>query len=110
MRAWPGHDFLIHKFPSAIGSIISFPFASTIIGSTPGKGRVAYDGLVGVIPAREEIRIPPVSVCHHVSTIGQFSLPIFLKYQSHASSFIGSPTVPNTESDKRDFPFSQLVP
>ena len=36
----------------------------------------------------------PVSVCHHVSMIGQFSLPTYLWYHIHASGLIGSPTEP----------------
>ena len=42
----------------------------------PGSGRVAVPGIVGVAPGSGEIMIAPVSVCHHVSTIGHFSLPI----------------------------------
>ncbi len=38
------------------------------------------------------IRIIPVSVCHHVSTIGQRSPPMCSWYQTHASGLIGSPT------------------
>ena len=52
-------------------------------------------GLSWVTPAKEEIIIPPVSVCHQVSTIGHLFLPILSSYQCHASSLIGSPTVPN---------------
>ena len=48
------------------------------------------------MPAILEIMIPPVSVCHQVSTIGHFFFPICSSYQCHASSLIGSPTVPNT--------------
>jgi hypothetical protein len=47
------------------------------------------------MPGSGEIMIPPVSVCHHVSTIGQRSLPIVLRYHIHASGLIGSPTVPS---------------
>ena len=57
---------------------------------------MAQPGLPGVIPAILDIIIPPVSVCHQVSTMGHFFLPIFSSYQCHASSLIGSPTVPNT--------------
>jgi hypothetical protein len=42
--------------------------------------------------------MPPVSVCHQVSTIGQRSLPISRRYQIHASGLIGSPTVPSSRS------------
>ena len=62
---------------------------------------VAYVGLSFVTPASEESIIPPVSVCHQVSTIGHFDLPTFLSYQFQASSFIGSPTVPRTFKEER---------
>src|SRR5690606_4357804 len=51
--------------------------------------------MVGVMPAMGEIRMPPFSVCHHVSTMGAFPLPIFSLYQFQASSLIGSPTLPS---------------
>ena len=47
-------------------------------------------------PVCGEINIPPVSVCHHVSTIGQLPLPGTSKYHFHASGLIGSPTVPRS--------------
>ena len=47
------------------------------------------------------MRIPPVSVCHQVSTIGQRSWPITFQYQTQASGLIGSPTVPSRRSDER---------
>ncbi len=43
----------------------------------------------------------PVSVCHHVSTIGQCSPPMTTWYQSHAFGLIGSPTVPSSRSEDR---------
>src|SRR3984893_4068326 len=105
-----GHGALMHKFPLTSLPIISFPFSSTKTGCTPGKGRVAKVGLAGVTPARFEIRVPPVSVCHHVSTIGQRFFPICSSYQCQASSLIGSPTVPNTFKEKRSFPFKGSRP
>ena len=47
------------------------------------------------------IMIAPVSVCHHVSTIGQRSPPTTVWYQSHALGLIGSPTVPSSRSFER---------
>ena len=41
----------------------------------PKNGRVAEPGLSGVAPGSGVIRMPPVSVCHHVSTIGQRPSP-----------------------------------
>ena len=45
--------------------------------------------------------IMPVSVCHHVSTIGQRPPPMCSWYQTHASGLIGSPTEPSNRSDER---------
>ena len=85
----------MHKFPSVapVNSLLSL---STITGNIPKKGFVAEPGFVSVAPGRGEINIPPVSVCHQVSTIGQFELPGTSKYHFHASGFIGSPTVPKS--------------
>src|SRR5213593_724167 len=67
----------------------------------PKNGSVAVPGLVGVAPGSGVIIIPPVSVCHHVSTIGHFSFPIILKYHNHTSGFIASPTVPKRRNDDK---------
>src|SRR5690606_38121924 len=93
VRSMPGQGNLMHRLPLTPFPSISFPFSSTSTGCTPGNGSMAYPGTVGVTPAIGEIRNPPVSVCHHVSTIGAFPLPIFWSYQCQASSLIGSPTV-----------------
>jgi hypothetical protein len=47
--------------------------------------------------------IAPVSVCHHVSTIGQRPPPMYFQYQIQASGLIGSPTVPRSRSDERSW-------
>ena len=52
------------------------PWRSTTSATTPGNGRVAEPGLVGVAPGSGAIMIMPVSVCHQVSTIGQRFLPM----------------------------------
>ena len=65
----------------------------------PKKGRVAEPGLVGTAPGIGAIMIAPVSVCHHVSTIGQRLWPIFSRYHIHASGLMGSPTVPSSRSE-----------
>ena len=62
---------------------------------TPGRGNVAELGIVAVTPGSGAMRIIPVSVCHHVSTIGQRSWPITLWYHIQVSEPIGSPTVPS---------------
>src|ERR1700722_10800020 len=74
---------------------ITLPSESTISGTTPKKGIVAEPGLSLVAPGNGEIRMPPVSVCHQVSTIGQRSSPTTRWYHSHASGLIGSPTLPS---------------
>ena len=43
----------------------------------------------------------PVSVCHHVSTIGQRPPPMCSRYQIQASGLIGSPTEPSNRSELR---------
>ena len=57
---------------------------------------MAHPAFPGVMPAILEIMMPPVSVCHQVSTIGHLFFPICSLYQFQASSLMGSPTVPNT--------------
>src|SRR3982074_1356176 len=71
------------------------PSMVTISGTTPKNGRVAEPGFVAIAPGIGVIMIEPVSVCHHVSTIGQRLWPITSRYHIHASGLIGSPTVPS---------------
>ena len=114
VRKIPGHGALMHRLPftnpSSFGSSTIFPFSSTSTGCMPGSGNVAQLGFAGVTPARLDISMPPVSVCHQVSTIGLFCLPICSSYQCQASSLIGSPTVPNTFMEERSFPFNGSSP
>src|SRR5918996_1655307 len=77
------------------------PASSTTSALTPGNGWVADPGLSVVIPGSGVIMIMPVSVCHHVSTTGQRSPPMYFQYQAHASGLIGSPTDPSRRSDER---------
>ena len=62
---------------------------------------MAEPGLVVVTPGSGVIMWPPVSVCHHVSTIGQRSPPMCVWYHIHASGLMGSPTVPSTRSERQ---------
>src|SRR5689334_7904904 len=105
-----GHGNLMQRLPLTLLPSIIFPFSSISAGCTPGNGSVANDGLAGVMPARLEIMIPPVSVCHHVSTIGHFFLPTCSSYQCHASSLIGSPTVPKILNELRSCLSTGSVP
>jgi hypothetical protein len=60
----------MQRLPDVAPSI-TLPFASTISGLMPKNGRVAEPGLSLVAPGSGVMRMPPVSVCHQVSTIGQ---------------------------------------
>src|SRR5690242_20500712 len=91
----------MHRLPSATPPR-TLPSPSTIAGLTPKNGRVAEPGLVGVAPGSGVIRMPPVSVCHQVSTIGTLSSPTTRWYHNQASGLIGSPTVPSSLSDLRE--------
>ena len=76
----------------------------------PGSGFVAEPGVVATAPGTGEIMIAPVSVCHHVSTIGQRLPPITSRYHIHASGLIGSPTVPSSRSELRSCFFGHSSP
>ena len=76
MRSIPGHGEVIARNPPPTGT--TFPWPSNNSASMPGNGMVAEPGFVVVMPGRGVIMIPPVSVCHHVSTMGQRSPPMFL--------------------------------
>ena len=87
----PGQESRMQRLPVASPSS-SLPSPSTMAGLTPKKGRVAEPGFSGVAPGSGVIRMPPVSVCHQVSTIGQRPSPTTRWYHSQASGLIGSPT------------------
>ena len=52
----------------------------------------------------------PVSVCHHVSTMGQRPLPMTVWYHIHASGLIGSPTDPSRRKLDRSDLFGHSSP
>jgi len=58
-------------------------------------GRPVDPGFAAHAPGSVVIMIEPVSVCHHVSTIGQRSPPMTWRYHIQASGLMGSPTVPS---------------
>ena len=89
---------------------ISCPSSVNNTGSIPKNGNVAEPGLVGVAPGSGVMRIPPVSVCHHVSTMGQWLFPTISKYQFHSGSLMGSPTVPNNLNEERSRDVTQSFP
>jgi hypothetical protein len=71
---------------------------------------VADPGLVVTAPGSGVIMMPPVSVCHHVSTIGQRPPPMCSRYHTQASGLIGSPTVPRRRSFDRSWRAGWSVP
>ena len=83
----------MHKLPSE-GPSSSLFSLSTRTGFMPKNGFVADPGFVAIAPGKGVINMPPVSVCHHVSTIGHFPSPTTLLYQFQASGLIGYPTLP----------------
>jgi len=78
-----------------------FPFSFTITCSIPGNDFPETVGTNGPIPGIVLIRVPPVSVCHHVSMSGHLLPPIFSKYHIHDFLSIGSPTVPRIFSEDK---------
>jgi hypothetical protein len=76
----------------------SSPSSDRIAALTPGSGVPATPGFIACAPGKVVIMIPPVSVCHHVSTTGQLPPPTTFQYQSHAFGLIGSPTLPNNRN------------
>src|SRR5918998_5290895 len=102
VRSIEGHGRLTTRYPPSFGPA-STPSFDMTAASTPGSGRVAEPGLVGVAPGSGAIMIAPVSVCHHVSTTGQRPLPMISRYHIHASGLIGSPTVPSRRKDERSW-------
>src|SRR4029078_4052921 len=88
----------------------TLPSASTISGTTPKTGRVAEPGLSLVAPGNGVIRMPPVSVCHQVSTIGQRSSPTTRWYHYHASGLMGSPPEPSSRKLFREVFFTGASP
>ena len=111
VRIWPGQLSLMHKTPSASVSCSSAPVVgSKITGWIPKNGSVQEPGLVLVAPGKGVIKWPPVSVCHHVSTMGALPLPTTSLYQFQASGLIGSPTVPSTLIDDRSYFSTKALP
>ena len=94
------------SLPSSI-----FPLSVSITtGRTPKNGNVAEPGLVGVAPGSGLMRTPPVSVCHQVSTTAHRPSPGTSWYHFQTSGLMGSPTVPSTRSDLREYRLTQSSP
>src|SRR5437773_2820115 len=97
-RSIAGHGRDRTRYPAPPAGT-DFPSSSTTSALTPGNGKVALPGLVVVRPGNGVMRIIPVSVIHHVSTMGQRPPPMVAWYHSQASGLIGSPTDPSKRSD-----------
>src|SRR5215468_6348723 len=105
-RNMPGHGLLRTRYPAFAGS----PLSLTTSASIPGKGLVADPGFSVVRPGKGEMRMWPVSVCHHVSTTGHRPPPITFQYHTHASGLIGSPTDPRRRRLDRSHRFGYSSP
>ena len=99
VRSIAGQGVVRTSLPSSPGGT-GFPSSSSTSALIPGKGFVPDPGLSGSEGTGQIMNIP-VSVCHHVSMIGQRSFPMTLWYQRHASGLIGSPTDPSKRSVDR---------
>src|ERR1044071_7024525 len=99
VRSIEGQGFVSARRPPP--TLISLADASSNAALKPGSGVVALPGFVSVRPGNGEMAIAPVSVCHHVSTMGHRLPPIFSRYHIHASGLIGSPTEPRGRRRER---------
>src|SRR6185437_1495104 len=94
VRAMPGQGLRMISSPP-LPSDTGEPSCFTMSGTMPKNGLLAEPGLLDTAPGIVEIMMPPVSVCHQVSTIGQRSFPITFEYHIHVCGLIGSPTLPS---------------
>ena len=99
-RSMPGHGFLMTRNPPS-GGFAGLAFFVVDVGVDAGEGQRRGARLGFVAAGSGVIMMPPVSVCHQVSTIGQRRPPITRWYHIQASGLMGSPTVPSTRSDDR---------
>src|SRR4051812_49892962 len=108
-RSIDGHGSVRTRYPPPpLGTTLAS--SSTTSATMPGSGVCADPGLVSVTPGRGLIMMPPVSVCHHVSTTGVRSPPMTWRYQIHASGLIGSPPPPSTPRGERAEPAGGASP
>src|SRR5574340_1636001 len=108
VRSMPGHGAAMVRYP--LPDLMGLPASSTTWMMMPGSGLVAEPGLVGVAPGMGEIMMPPVSVCHQVSRMGQRSLPMTVLYHFHAAGLMGSPTEPSRRREERSRPLGHSSP
>jgi hypothetical protein len=74
VRIWPGQESAMHQV-AAGRALEDLAFGVDQLGLTPKKGQRRRAGLQRVAPGSGVIMMPPVSVCHQVSTIGQRPSP-----------------------------------
>src|SRR6478672_2112574 len=101
-RSIDGHGLSMTRYPPP-PSGTDLASSSTTSTEIPGIALWAEPGLVAVTPGSGLIMMAPVSVCHHVSTIGAWSRPMTRRYHIHASGLIGSPTEPSSRSEDRSY-------
>jgi hypothetical protein len=77
VRSIEGQGFMIASLPPELRGT-SLPCSSTTLATMPKNGLVAEPGVQAVTPGNGAIMMAPVSVCHQVSTMGHFFLPIIL--------------------------------
>ena len=99
VRSIDGQGCVMASSPPPTGT--SAPAESSSAVRMPGNACVADPGLVVVIPGSGVIMMAPVSVCHHVSTMGHRACPTTWWYHIHASGLMGSPTDPSSRSRER---------
>src|ERR1700734_2894558 len=109
VRSMPGHGLRTIRSPPWLAPTL-LPSRVTTSAAIPGSGNVADPGFAAVAPGIGLIMIPPVSVCHQVSTIGHRWPPIALRYHIHAAGLIGSPTEPSSRRLDRSCFFTQESP
>jgi hypothetical protein len=76
VRIMAGQGFFRTRNPSS-PSATGLPSSFTTSAEMPGSGFVPEPGFSGIAGIGAMMKAP-VSVCHHVSMIGHFSLPMFL--------------------------------
>ena len=101
-RIIPGQGRAITSQPPA-PALTGWPSPPTTSATTPGKGFVQLPGFRAMAPGSGLSMMPPVSVCHQVSTIGQRPPPIFSWYHIQASGLIPSPTLPSKRRLERSW-------
>jgi hypothetical protein len=102
VRSMLGHGRSMTR-AALVGAASVAVLSRSTLGTTPKNGRQHEPGLAATAPGSGVIMMAPVSVCHHVSTMGQRSPPMTSRYHIQASGLMGSPTVPSRRSVLRSW-------